>query len=98
MRRIGLAASKIAKGNIWVYHLAVVIIACLFAMFVFLVCGFCVVVTLFVLSVLLQHFFPSSVNGSWAGVFRVSLIFLEILIGIVTLIAIIKNIRLKFKS
>ena len=97
MLRIGLAASKIAKGNLWVYHLAVVVIACLVAMFVFLICGFCIIATLFLLSVLIQHFWPSASQEVWVDVYKTCLIFLGILIGILAVIAIIKNIKLTFK-
>ncbi len=97
MQRIGLTASKIAKGNIWVYHLAVVVIACLFALFVFLICGFSIAVTLFVLSLLVQRFLPSDTHEVWINVLKTCLIFLSILISLLTLIAIIKNTKLKFK-
>ncbi len=97
MQRIGLAASKIAKGNIWVYHLTIVFISCLFAVFVFLVCGFFIAVTIFLLSLLPQRLLPSVNAHTWVHVFRICLKFLGVLIGIFTLIAILKNIKLRFK-
>ncbi len=62
MQRIGLAASKIAQGNIWFYYLAVVVIVCLFAIFVFLVCGFTVALTLFILFLLANGFYLQAVS------------------------------------
>ncbi|MBI3602427.1 MAG: hypothetical protein HY209_05995 [Candidatus Omnitrophica bacterium] len=97
MHRIGLAASKIAKGNIWVYHLTVVVIACLFALFVFLICGFSIAVTLFVLFLLVERFLPSGTHEIWIDVLKTCLAFLGILISLFTLVAIIKNTKLKFK-
>src|SRR5437868_6941070 len=96
MLRIGLAASKISKGNIWLYHLAVILISCLFALFIFLVCGFCIAATIFVLSLLLQRFVPSVNSQAWiVDVLKTCLSCLAILIGLLTLVAIIKNTKLK---
>lgn len=97
MRRIGVAASKIAKGNIWLYNLSVVAMACLLGLFVFLVCGFSIAVTLFVLSVLIQRLSPSGGDTAWLDVFKISLNILGALTGFFTLVAISKNIKLKLK-
>lgn len=97
MKRIGLAASKMAQGNIWLYHLAVVLIACLFAMFVFLVCGFCLAATIFVLSLLFERFWPSVNQKAWMDVLRMCLIFLGVVVGMMTLFAVLKNIKLRLK-
>ncbi|MEI7998889.1 MAG: hypothetical protein WCH62_05230 [Candidatus Omnitrophota bacterium] len=91
MRRIGLAASKIAKGNIWFYHLAVVLIASLFAIFLFLVCGFSIALTLFVFS-LLAH------QPVFVRIFKICLKFLGISIGIIAFIAVLKNIKFTSKT
>lgn len=97
MKRIGLTASKIAKGNIWLYHLAVVVISFLFAMFVFLVCGFCIAVALVIVSLVLQRMLPNMDQNAWSHVVRSCLKLLGILIGVVMLVAIVKNIKLNSK-
>ena len=48
MLRIGIAASKMSKGSLLSYNLYVILIACLFSLFIFLICGF---------SILLDRFF-----------------------------------------
>jgi hypothetical protein len=95
MQRIGIAASKISKGNIWLYHLAVILISCLFAVFIFLICGFCIGVAIFILSLLFHHFVPSVKDEVWAGVLRTCLIILGVVIGLMTIAAILKNTKLK---
>ncbi|MBF0489747.1 MAG: hypothetical protein HQL15_03905 [Candidatus Omnitrophica bacterium] len=97
MQRIGLAASKIAKGNIWFYHLAVVLISLLFAAFVFLVCGFIIVVAVFLVSLVVQRFSQPDSPHDWFKVLRICLKLLVILMGVFTLAAILKNIKLRFK-
>jgi len=97
MLRIGLAASKIAKGNIWSYHLAVVIITCLFAIFVFFICSFSIALTLFILSLIFQRFLPLDNQQVWIDIFKTCLIFLGGILGLMALFAIVKNIKLKFK-
>lgn len=46
MKRIGIAASKMAKGNFALYNLYVVLISCLFSFFIFIVAGISVVFAL----------------------------------------------------
>jgi hypothetical protein len=95
MLRIGLAASKISKGNLWLYHLAVVFIALLFAVFAFLVCGFAIGVSIFIISLIFQRFAPELSSEAWFDVLRTCLTIEGALIGLLTLIAICKNIKLK---
>ena len=95
MKRIGYAASKIAKGNIWTYNFAVVVIASLFAVFVFLVCGLSIALTLFLLSLTAQWFMPVKDSTVWVDILKTCLTFLGMLMGILTLIALLKNIKLK---
>ena len=97
MKRIGVTASKIAKGNIWFYHLAVVLISFLFGMFVYLICGFVIVVTIFILSFLLQKALPSMDQQHWMHALRACLKLLGILIGAGMVFAIVKNVQLKSK-
>ena len=97
MQRIGLAASKIANGNIWTYHLSVILISLLFALFIFLICGFCIALTIFLLSLLLEHVLPAVNSESWWKVLKICLKLLGILISISTLVAILQNVKLKLK-
>jgi len=95
MQRIGIAASKMAKGNIWLYHLALLAVTLLFALFAFLVCSFVVAVAIFLVSLILQFFLPAVDQKAWLGVLRTCLLLLAGVIGIIALVAIIQNIKLK---
>jgi hypothetical protein len=97
MKRIGLTASKMAKGNIWLYHVAVVFISFLFAMFIFLVCGFVIAVAMFAVAFLLQRLLPSFDQQAWMQAVRIVLRLLGILIAVGTLVAIIQNVKIKDK-
>ena len=53
MLRIGIAASKMSKGSLFNYNLYVILIACLFSIFVFFICGFSILLIVFLVSLLL---------------------------------------------
>ena len=95
MKRIGLAASKIAQGNVWFYNLAVVIITVLFAFFVFFICGFIIGIAIFALSLIAQHGLHLGNGQTWLEALRICLILLGILVGIGALVGIIINIKLR---
>ncbi len=97
MKRIGLAASKISQGNIWLYHVLVILISSFFSVFLFLVCGFLIALAIFLLSLMLVHLLPSVNQQAWLDVFRVCLTILGILIGLLTVAVILKNVKLKSK-
>ncbi len=92
MRRIGIAASKIARGNVAVYHVCVVCIALLCALLLLCVCGFAIISVLFVLSLILRPFVPAFHNA-WFDIVKVSVLALSGVVGVLTIIAILKNIK-----
>lgn len=94
MQRIGLAASKMAKGRLALYNLFVVLIASFFSLFVFFIAGFSILAVLFLIFIISRGFMPSAVNASFIGITRLSLIALVVVVGIFNLLAIIKNIKL----
>ena len=94
MLRIGIAASKISKGSLLSYNLCVILIACLFSLLVFLICGFCVVLIIFLISLILHALKPEDLHGSWVHVYKICLIILASVVGILNLAAILKNIQL----
>lgn len=95
MQRIGITASKIAKGNRYIYHAAVILIACLFAVFAFLVCGFAVATAVFTVALIVQLAVPSMSQQVWLDALRTCLMLLGVLIGIAALVAVIQNIKFK---
>ena len=98
MRRIGLAASKMAQGNLFKYNLFVVAIACLFSVFLFLVSGFTVLAVLLLISVLMRAFAPADFSGSWGGLIKMSMLALAVVIGLLNTAAIVKNIKIGKKK
>ena len=93
MERIGLAASKMAQGNLLKYNVCVTAISCFFSVFIFLVCGFTVLVSLFIMSLLLRKLIPIEQSQGFFNIARVSLVALAVLIGMLNVVAIAKNIK-----
>jgi hypothetical protein len=95
MERIGIAASKMAKGNLWTYNVFVVMISCLCALLVFLICGFSILAALFLISLVFRFFMPSGFNAIWFSIVKLCLLALAVVVGLLNLVAIIKNMKLK---
>ena len=93
MERIGVAASKMAQGNLWLYNLFVILISFLFSLFIFLVSGSSIVLALLVIGGVVNGILPNDLWNDWRGVIRVCMISLTIMVSIFTLFAILKNIR-----
>jgi hypothetical protein len=98
MERIGIAASKMAKGNLFKYNLCVIGISLLCSLLLFFVCGIAIVIALFLISLILRFLLPPEFNSAWPSIVRVSLIALGAVVGLVTLFAIVKNLKLKKRS
>ena len=94
MERIGIAASKMAKGHLIKYNLFVVLISCVFSLFVFFICGFTLAIALFLISLLFSVLLPGESHAAWIHIGKVCLIALSVLIGILNVLAIIKNIKM----
>lgn len=94
MRRIGLVASKIAQGNLIKYNFFVVIIATLCALMFLVVCGLSTLIALFLISLVLRHFFPSQFPGAWVNLVNTCMAVLVAFVMVLNLLAIVKNVRL----
>jgi hypothetical protein len=94
MLRIGVAASKMSKGGLLSYNLYVVLIACLLSLFIFLICGFSVILIVFLISLILHALKPSDFHSGWVHVFKICLIVLAWVVGVFNIIAILKNIQI----
>jgi hypothetical protein len=97
MERIGIAASKIAQGNLWLYNLAVVVIAFLFSVFIFIISGSAIVLSLIIIGGVINGILPNDLWSDWRGIIRICMISLTIIMGIFMLCAILKNIRFKMR-
>jgi hypothetical protein len=99
MLRIGIAASKMSKGGLLSYNLYVILIACLISLFVFFVCGFSILLVIFLISLIAHVLRPSSFNfGLWVHIFKICLIGLAVVLGTLNLVAIFKNIQFTKKK
>ena len=95
MQRIGIAASRIAKGNFFLYNIFVVLISFLFSLLVFIISGLSIILGLVAIAFLTQT--PSIIDikqGSLSPI-SISMIFLGIIIGIFNFYAIGINIKIK---
>jgi hypothetical protein len=95
MRRIGIAASHIARGSLFLYNSFVILISFLCSLLVFVISGLAIILGLFLISYLAH--FPSMVDFKQGIVSPLSmcLICLAIVTVLFNLYAIGMNIKIK---
>jgi len=93
MKRIGIAASKIAKGNLFLYNCYVVLISFLFSFFIFVIAGATVLFSLIVIAYLGNELMASEFEENWTSILAVCMVSLTVVISIFNLLAISKNIK-----
>ncbi len=93
MLRIGIAASKMSKGGLLSYNLYVILISCLLSLFIFLICGFTVILIVFLISLIVHALRPSDLHPGWVHVFKICLVVLAWVVGAFNIAAILKNIQ-----
>ena len=93
MLRIGIAASKMSKGSLLRYNLYVILIACLFSLFIFFICGFSILLIVFLVSLILHALKPADFHAGWVHMFKICLIVLAVVVGVFNIVAILKNIQ-----
>jgi len=93
MLRIGIAASKMAKGSLLTYNLFVLLISCLFSLIIFLICGFSILIIVFLISWGLHIVRPAVFHAGWVPMFKICLIILAVVTGVLNSVAIIRNIQ-----
>ena len=94
MERIGLAASRMAKGSLVWYNIYVVIISFLFSLFIFLVAGSSVMFSLIIIHYIGSEVMSVDFFKDWSTVLTVCLVGLSVLMGLFNLIAISKNMKI----
>ncbi len=94
MQRIGIAASKIAQGDLFKYNFSVIVIAFLCSLLLFLICGFLIMAALFLIAVICRPFLPPEFHSAWISIVRVCLAALGGVIGILNILAVIKNVKI----
>ena len=94
MERIGVAASKMAKGNLLLYNVYVIVICMVFSVFTFVLAGMTVALALFMIHVIIheiggQKYFPLEFTSA----FTVCMMALTIVVALFNLFAILKNLK-----
>ncbi len=97
MKRIGIAASKIAKGNSFLYNFFVILLSFLFSLLVLIISGLLIVLGLAIISKITQMPIIMDLQKGHTSPISVCMMFLGAIIGIFNLYAIIVNVRIKRK-
>lgn len=97
MERIGIAASKISKGNGFVYNLSVIAISFLFSLLIFVIAGSIVVLALGMIAYIDSEVMNFGFKANKVPVLTVCMVTLTVLISIFNLLAIAKNIKISQK-
>ncbi len=95
MERIGITASKIAKGNLVWYNFYVIVIAFLLALFLFFISASAIALALVILGYILKEILPIPLEKDWLSIIYVCMVSLSVVVGIATIFAILRNIRIK---
>ncbi|HBR14850.1 MAG TPA: hypothetical protein DD723_04810 [Candidatus Omnitrophica bacterium] len=94
MKRIGVAASKMAKGNLVLYNCYVVLISFLFSLFILIVAGSSVVLAIIILAYVANEIMGVELEKSWSSILSVCMVSLTVIIAVFNLFAISQNIKL----
>ncbi len=95
MERIGIAASKIAKGNIFLYNLYVIMLSFLCCFMLFVIAGTTILLSLIVLGYILNGMLPQDYSQDWQFVIRLCMVSLSAVVTILNIYAIVRNFRFK---
>ncbi len=98
MKRIGIAASKISKGNLVIYNLMVVLLSFLFSLFIFLISGCAVLLALTIIAYIASGLMPQGYERFCSFLFVVCMASLTVVVTIFTVMVILRNIRVKISG
>ena len=93
MERIGIAASRIAQGNLLLYNFFVVFLSFLFSLLIFILVGSSLVLSLVVIGYIVNGLMPQNFEKEWTMVIRICMISLTVAISLFNIVAILKNIK-----
>ena len=95
MERIGLAASKVAKGNLLVYNLTVILLSFMCCFLMFLISGTTILFSLIVLGYIMNGLLPQDYSQDWGVVIRLCMLSLTVIVAVVNMFAIWRNFKFK---
>jgi len=93
MKRIGITASKISKGNIVLYNLCVILISVLFSLLVFVVAGSTVLFALGIIKFVGNATMGIDFEASRRSILVVCMASLTVVITLFNLFAILMNLK-----
>ena len=93
MKRIGIAASKMAKGNLALYNCYVVLISFLFSLFIFVIAGATVVLALAIVAYVGSEVMAFEFEKAWPVVLPICMTSLTVVIVLFNLFAISQNFK-----
>lgn len=95
MERIGIAASKIAKGNLFLYNFFVMLLTFLFSLLILFISGSSIVVVLVFIAYATSAGFLPDLQKGWIPFMTVCLQCLAAIIGLLAFWVLAKNLRFK---
>lgn len=94
MKRIGIVASKISKGNRALYNFYVVLISLLFSLFMFIVVGSTVIFSLAIIKYVGSEIMGMDFEKSWESILSICMVSLTIVVAFFNLFGILINLKL----
>ncbi len=98
MRRIGIIAEHIAKGNLFLYHFYVLLYSSLISLIVFLLSAFTIIIGVSVVVLVMRQPVVLTPESLFAKLLFISLMVLAGVVGILNLWVVVYNIRLRNKK
>ncbi len=95
MKRIGIAASRMAKGDLLLYNGVVMAITFVCALFLFLLAGIPTMLALLVIGYIVNGASPHGLGQEWWGVISLCMMSLTVVIAGFALVALVSNMKFK---
>ncbi len=95
MKRIGIAASRVAKGNLWLYNFYVLLLSFLLCLLIFFLSGFTLIVGLALISYITQGFMVVEPGTGFSALLKTCLVALTVVVGVIYLFAVLSNIKIR---
>jgi hypothetical protein len=95
MKRIGITASRIAKGNLWLYNVYVLILSFLLCLLVFFLSGFTLIVGLALISFITRGFMVVEMGTGFSALLITCMIALTVVVGVMYLFAVMRNFKIR---
>lgn len=95
MKRIGIVASKISKGNLAVYNFYVVLISFLFSLCIFVIAGSTVIFATAIIRYIEAEIMGAESEKSWGSILSVCMISLTVVTTLFNVFALSVNLKLQ---